>query len=243
MESASPGPLSQGKVLIVNDNAPARRSLHSTLFSLGFDVGEAVTGEEAIALCHIVKYDAVLLNVDASGKYSPGTFRELRHQRPRVAILVLGVHDDHERRVEALEAGVDDYLSAAVNPRELAARIRAILRCLRVPSSQPEDIISIGDVQLHPERRLVTKAGEPVHLTPKEFDLLHYLMSHAGLPVMHSRLLHVIWGSDYANQLEYLRTFVRQIRRKLEDDATNPKYLVTDSHVGYRFVDSTQLSQ
>lgn len=236
-----PAPAKQeGKLLVVDDDPAVRRTLHTTLYSLGFDIGEAGTGDEAIALCRIVRYEAVLLDINMPGKDGVETCRELRRLLPRVAIIMLSVNDDHERKIEALEAGADDYVTKPFHMRELTARIRSALRRSRASSVQSEELISIGDVELHAARRLVLKAGEPVHLTPKEFDLLHYLMSHAGLPITHSRLLHVVWGSEYANQVEYLRTFVRQLRKKLEDDAGNPKYLLTDSHVGYRFIDPSQ---
>src|SRR5580693_10643641 len=230
----------QGKLLVVDDDASVRRTLHTTLYSLGFDIGEAGTGEEALALCRIVRYEAVLLDINMPGKDGIETCRDLRRLLPRIAILMLSVNDDHERKIEALEAGADDYVTKPFHMRELTARIRSALRRSRASSAQTDELISIGDVELHPARRLVMKSGEPVHLTPKEFDLLHYLMSHAGLPITHSRLLHVVWGSEYANQVEYLRTFVRQLRKKLEDDAGSPKYLLTDSHVGYRFIDPAQ---
>jgi two-component system KDP operon response regulator KdpE len=230
----------EGKLLVVDDDASVRRTLHTTLYSLGFDIGEASTGEEAIALCRIVRYEAVLLDINMPGKDGIETCRELRRLLPRLAILMLSVNDDYERKIEALEAGADDYVTKPFHMRELTARIRSALRRSRASAAQTDELISIGDVELHPARRLVLKSGEPVHLTPKEFDLLHYLMSHAGLPITHSRLLHVVWGSEYANQVEYLRTFVRQLRKKLEDDAGNPKYLLTDSHVGYRFTDPAQ---
>jgi len=236
-----PAPAKQeGKLLVVDDDPSVRRTLHTTLYSLGFDIGEANTGEEAIALCRIVRYEAVLLDINMPGKDGIETCRELRRLMPRIAIIMLSVNDDHERKIEALEAGADDYVTKPFHMRELTARIRSALRRSRATSVQSDELISIGDVELHPARRLVLKSGEPVHLTPKEFDLLHYLMSHAGLPITHSRLLHVVWGSEYANQVEYLRTFVRQLRKKLEDDAGNPKYLLTDSHVGYRFIDPSQ---
>ena len=230
----------EGKLLVVDDDPSVRRTLHTTLYSLGFDIGEAGTGEEAIALCRIVRYEAVLLDINMPGKDGIEACRELRRLLPRIAIIMLSVNDDHERKIEALEAGADDYVTKPFHMRELTARIRSALRRSRATSVQSDELISIGDVELHPARRLVLKSGEPVHLTPKEFDLLHYLMSHAGLPITHSRLLHVVWGSEYANQVEYLRTFVRQLRKKLEDDAGNPKYLLTDSHVGYRFIDPSQ---
>lgn len=231
---------SEGKILVVDDDASVRRTLHTTLYSLGFDIGEANTGDEALALCRIVRYDAILLDINMPGKTGIEACRELRRLMPRVAILMLSVNDDHERKIEALESGADDYVTKPFHMRELTARIRAALRRSRAAGTQSEEVIAIGNIELHSARRLVLKAGEPVHLTPKEFDLLHYLISHAGLPVTHARLLHVVWGSEYANQVEYLRTFVRQLRKKLEDDAARPQYLLTDSHVGYRFVDPAQ---
>jgi two-component system, OmpR family, KDP operon response regulator KdpE len=239
----APASKQEGKLLVVDDDASVRRTLHTTLYSLGFDIGEASTGEEAIALCRIVRYEAVLLDINMPGKDGIDTCRELRRLLPRIAIIMLSVNDDHERKIEALEAGADDYVTKPFHMRELTARIRSALRRSRASTAQSDELISIGDVELHPARRLVLKSGEPVHLTPKEFDLLHYLMSHAGLPITHSRLLHVVWGSEYANQVEYLRTFVRQLRKKLEDDAGSPRYLLTDSHVGYRFVDPAQATR
>jgi len=237
----APANKQEGRLLIVADEPPARRTLHAVLHSLGFDIGEAGTGEEAIALCHIVRYEAVLLDINIpGGKRGIDTCRELRRMLPRAAIFMLSVNDDPERRIEALEAGADGYVTKPFQMRELTARIRSALRCLRASSAHSDEPISIADIELHPTRRLVLKAGEPVHLTPKQFDLLHYLMAHPGVPIARSRLLHVVWGSEYADQLEYLRSFVRQLRKKLEDDAANPKYLMTDSHVGYRFIDPAQ---
>ncbi len=236
-------PRQEGKVLIVDDEAALRRALHTTLYGLGFDIGEAASGEEAIALCRIVRYDAVLLDVNMPGKSGIEACAELRRLLPRVAILMLSVTDDQDRKVEALEAGADDYVTKPFHMRELTARIRAALRRARLTAAHSEETIEIGEILLHPARRLVQKTGQPIHLTPKEFDLLHYLMSHSGLPITHARLLHVVWGAEYASQVEYLRTFMRQLRRKLEDDAGNPRYLLTDSHVGYRFADPAQFAR
>jgi two-component system KDP operon response regulator KdpE len=148
---------------------------------------------------------------------------------------MLTVRDSEEDKVLALDAGADDYITKPFNIRELAARIRAAVRRSSTSYVDPGAVIQIGNIELDPIRRLVRKAAEPIHLTPKEFDLLHYLMAHAGLPITHVRLLRAVWGPEYGGELEYLRTFVRQLRKKLEADPADPAYLLTDSHIGYRF--------
>ncbi len=233
----------EGKVLIVDDEAPIRRALHTTLFGMGFDIGEAASGEEGIALCRVTKYDAVLLDINMPGKSGVDTCIELRRMMPQLAILMVSVNDDPEWKIRALEAGADDYVIKPFHIRELAARIRAALRRAKATAHGAEEVITIGDLTLHPTRRLVQKAGFTIHLTPKEFDLLHYLMAHPGLPIMHSRLLQAVWGPQYSGQVEYLRSFVRQLRKKLDDDAARPRYLLTDAHVGYRFVDPGEWSE
>jgi two-component system KDP operon response regulator KdpE len=118
------------------------------------------------------------------------------------------------------------------------ARLRAAVRRAQMPEEKQDAVITIGDIELHPTRRLVLKSGQPVHLTPKQFDLLRFLMCHSGRPVPHERLLKFVWGNEYQGELEYLRTFMSQIRKKIEDDPANPKYLLTDAYVGYRFCEA-----
>ena len=122
--------------------------------------------------------------------------------------------------------------------RELIARVKAALRRSRAADEWHDERIAIGDIEIFPARRVVLKANKAVHLTPKEFNLLQYLMSHAGLPLSHARLLLAVWGRESANQVECLRTYMLQLRRKLEDDPGHPRYLLTHSHVGYRFVEA-----
>jgi two-component system KDP operon response regulator KdpE len=150
---------------------------------------------------------------------------------------MLTVQDGEDRKVEALDAGADDYITKPFQLRELTARLRAAVRRNKVTDSDSQKI-AIGDVSIDLERHLVEKNGRPVHLTPKQFEVLHYLMSNAGRPIPHARLLRSVWGPEYGNELEYLRTFIRQIRMKIEDDPADPKYLLTDSHIGYRFSES-----
>jgi two-component system KDP operon response regulator KdpE len=243
-QTAAQSDQSEGKVLVIDDDASVRRALHTTLLSLGFEVGEAASGEEAIELCRIIKYDAALLDINMPGKGGIDTCAELRRMRPRLAILMISVNEDYERKIKALEAGADDYVIKPFHMRELTARIRAALRRTRATGGtlEIEDVITIGDLSLNAARRLVQKAGYTIHLTPKEFELLHYLMANRGLPITHARLLHAVWGAQYVGQVEYLRSFVRQLRRKLDDDAANPRYLLTENHIGYRFADPADRS-
>jgi two-component system, OmpR family, KDP operon response regulator KdpE len=225
----------QGKVLIVDDEPSIRRALRTTFGTLGFDIAEAVTGEQALPLLRTANFDAVLLDINMPGMGGLEACREIRRQFPRVAVLMLTVRDNEDDKVEALEAGADDYVTKPFPIRELVARVRAAVRRSHAPAGNGNAVITIGEITLDPARRLVQKSGQTVHLTPKEFDLLHHLMKNAGLPMMHARLLNAVWGPEYGNELEYLRTFMSQLRKKLEDDTARPKYLLTDSHLGYRF--------
>jgi len=231
---------SEGKILIAGPDVPLRRTLHSTLFHLGFDIGEAANIEEALALCRIVTYDAVLLDVTAVGADDLQICSELRRVLPEVAILMLSVKDDREGTVEALEAGADAWLTRPFEIRELTARLRTVLRRTRSSDPRapraPQEIV-IGDVSLNPARRLVKKTGSRIHLTPKEFDLLHCLMTRPGMPVTHARLINILWGEDYSTQMDGLRTLVRQLRKKIEDDPGRPRYILTECRIGYRFAD------
>jgi two-component system KDP operon response regulator KdpE len=225
----------QGSILIVDDDASVRRAVQITLQTLGFSTSEASGGEEALRLARATPYDVVLLDINMPGLDGLETCRQLRRLFPRIAILMLTVLDNEEDKVNALEAGADDYVTKPFHIRELTARIRASIRRVQVLEDKKTATIRIGDIELDPARREVSKAGNIVHLTPKEFDLLHYLMAHADLPITHGRLLQAIWGPEYGHEVEYLRTFIRQLRKKIEDDSSVPKYLLTDIKIGYRF--------
>ncbi len=235
--STAPGSerTSQGKLLIVDDEPSVRWALHRTLRVMGFEISEAENGEQALALVRTIRFDAILLDIAMPGMDGVQTCREIREVMPLVGILMVTVKDSETDKIQALDAGADDYVTKPFNVRELAARIRAAVRRSQTLPANAAAAINIGEIELDPGRRLVRKAGDTVHLTPKEFDLLHCLMSHAGLSLTHARLLAAVWGPEYRDQVEYLRTFIRQLRRKLDDDAAKPRYLLTDSHVGYRF--------
>lgn len=227
----------QTTILIVDDELSIRTSLRTILTGLGFSVIEAARGEEAIALVRTARFDVVLLDINMPGLGGVEVCRQVRRIAPVLSIVMLTVQSSEDRKVEALDAGADDYVTKPFQLRELIARIRAAVRRNRT-ADEETSLILIGDVRLDVERHLVQKNGKTVHLTPKQFDLLHYLMANAGRPVPHAKLLRTIWGPEYGNELEYLRTFVRQVRMKIEDDPANPSYLLTESHIGYRFSES-----
>jgi two-component system KDP operon response regulator KdpE len=226
------------RILVVDDESAIRRALRPPLMELGFQVAEASRGEEALQALRNAPHDVVLLDINMPGIGGIETLKRIRSFAPRLPVLMLTVRDDEEDKVEALELGADDYVTKPFSTRELIARIRSAVRRVRAPA-RPEDApIEIGEIRLEPAKRLVTKRGTPVKLTRKEFDILYCLMSRAGRVVTYAKLLTAVWGAESREEVEYLRTFVRQLRKKIEDDPSNPLYLLTDVYVGYRFADA-----
>jgi len=232
--------MSQTRVLIVDDDASIRKALHASLSGLGFEIEEAAGGEQAVSFVRSERYDAALLDINMPGMGGIEACRTMRRLEPQLPILMLTVRNDADDKIEALDAGADDYITKPFHVGELMARVRAAVRRSRATQSDKDAVITIGDIELDTICRLVRKRGLVVHFTPKEFDLLHCLMSQAGRPITHARLLTSVWGTEYGNELEYIRTFVRQLRKKLEDDPSRPQYLLTESYIGYRFRDPAQ---
>jgi two-component system KDP operon response regulator KdpE len=228
----------QGAILIVDDDASIRGALHAILRAQGFNTCDASGGEEALVLARTTPQDVILLDMNMPGMGGLETCKQLRILLPRSVIVMLTVRDSVEDKVQALEAGADDYLTKPFYLQELIARVRAALRRGQVTEAHTDAVIRVGDIEMDVTRREVRKAGRLIHLTRKEFDLVYHLMSHAGLPLTHERLLNAVWGPKYSHEVEYLRTFMRQLRKKIEDDPANPRYLLTDMQVGYRFRDS-----
>ena len=225
----------KNKVLVVEDDAGIRQSLFETLGALGFAVGEAMNGEEALVRLRMVDYDAVLLDINMPGMGGLETCRRISQNDTHLPIIMLTVRDDVKDIVEALDAGACDYVTKPFQIGELTARLRAATRRPGPPPVKQDTIIVIGDVTLDYERRRVDKRAEDIHLAPKEFETLRYLMENAGRPVRHETLLRSIWGPLYGNEREYLRVVVNQLRKKIEDDPASPTYILTESHIGYRF--------
>ena len=224
-----------GRILIVEDDLALRRTLRTTLDALGFDVGEASNGEEGLQRLRMADYEAVLLDINMPGAGGIETCQRIRRIFTRLPILMLTIRDSEDDKVDALDAGADDYVTKPFQIRELTARIRSAIRRFRAPEAPSEMPITVGEVMLDPGRRRVERSGIAVHLTPREFDALQFLMEHAGRPITHVRLLTALRGPDSGNDREYLRVLIGQLRKKIELDAANPEYILTDSHVGYRF--------
>ncbi len=223
-------------VLVVDAEIAVRTALCATLKDLGFASLATAKAEEAIYLARRTEVHAVLLGRCTSGKSGIQICRSIRRSFRRLPILMLSECDSEDESVEALDAGADDYITKPVRHRELRARLCAAIRRAQSPETN-DDVLVSGEISLDPVPHLVQKGEETVHLTPKEFDLLHYLMAHPGRLISHERLLISVWGPEYGREIEYLRTFMRHLRKKLEDNPSLPRYLLTIPYIGYRFED------
>jgi two-component system KDP operon response regulator KdpE len=161
--------------------------------------------------------------------------REIRAHLPKIGIVMVTVQDGENEMVRALEAGADDYITKPIRFRELVARLRAVLRRLRIENAVEPTLLRAGDLDLDINRHVLYRQGKIVHLTPTEFELLALLMRHQGAPVTHAKLLRSVWGPEYGTELDYLRSFIKTLRKKMEADPAKPKYIVTEPWVGYRF--------
>jgi two-component system, OmpR family, KDP operon response regulator KdpE len=225
----------QLNTLVVDDEPSFRRVLRTSLATSGFAVEEARSGEEAVAMLARSAFDLVLLDVNMPGIGGVEACREIRAHMPKIGIVMVTVQDSESEIVKALEAGADDYITKPIRFRELVARLRAVLRRLRIDDAGEPTLFQAGDLELDINRHMLYRQGEPVHLTPTEFELLALLMRNHGVPVTHAKLLRSVWGPEYGTELDYLRSFVKTLRQKVEDDPAKPKYILTEPWVGYRF--------
>jgi len=220
------------KILIVDDEPQIRRVMRTTLASQGYAVAEAKTGEEALQAVPVERPDLILLDVNMPGRSGLETCREIRVVSD-VPIIMLTVRNSERDKVQALDAGADDYVVKPFGSEELLARIRAALR-RSTPSEALPPFVS-ADLTIDFEKRSITVNHQPVRLTPKEFELLHHLVANRGKTESHRRLLQAVWGPDYGEETEYLRVFINQLRKKIELDPRRPRYIHTEPWVGYRF--------
>jgi two-component system, OmpR family, KDP operon response regulator KdpE len=227
--------MSAGRILVVDDDPQIRRAMKATLTARGYEVSDARTGEEAIDQLSKERYDLVLLDINMPGANGLETCRVIRSASD-VVIIMLTVKNTEKDKVEALDAGADDYVTKPFSTPELLARIRASLRRLpQLPDDAGLEQLTKQGVQIDLPSRQVTVHGRSAHLTAKEFDLLSYFLARPNKTIAHRELLQAIWGPDYGDELEYLRVFVNRLRKKIEPDASKPRFLLTDAWAGYRF--------
>ena len=222
-------------ILLIDDEPQIRRVLRNSLTSKGAKVLEAASGEEALELLREHTVDVVTLDLNMPGM---GGFKACQAIRAGwdVPIIVISVRDTEADKIEALDAGADDYLSKPFSFEELMARIRAALRRAGFATDNTPNRISAPNLEIDFAERRVIAGGRPVRLTPTEFDILRYLVANANKPVQHRRLLQAVWGPEAGDQIEYLRVFINQLRKKIEPAGPRPTFIVTEPKIGYRFV-------
>jgi two-component system, OmpR family, KDP operon response regulator KdpE len=226
-------------ILIVDDEPQITRVLRTSLSAQGYDIRVANSGEMALEIMKDWQPSLIITDLSMPSVDGVQLTRAVR-AASQVPIVVLSVRDQERQKVEALDAGADDYVTKPFGMNELLARVRANLR--RVPAdNEPDDIIEVGDFRIDTAARKVMVRNREVRLTPKEFELLVYLARRPGKVVNHRTLLGAIWGGQNTEQVEYLRVFVGQLRKKLEPDAASPRYILTEPWVGYRFEPGEQL--
>jgi len=225
--------LSAGRILVVDDEPQIRRIMRVTLTGAGYEVDDAKTGEEALGKVREFRPDLVLLDINMPGMGGLAACRAIRSDA-NTAIIMLTVHNTEAAKVEALDAGADDFVTKPFSTPELLARIRAALRRLPVTQSSPSRF-QVGQLTIDFTARTVSQGGTSSHLTPKELDLLRYLTQHANEAVSHRELLQAVWGPDYGDQVDYLRAFIKSLRKKIEPNPDSPQYITTEPWVGYRF--------
>ena len=226
--------MSGERILVVDDEPEIRNALEKTLRGAGYDVDAAASGEDALVQASVRPPEAVILDLVLPGKSGVEVTRELREWSD-APVLILSVVGEEPEKVAALDAGADDYVTKPFGMDELLARLRATLR-RSAPSSEP--VIRIGDLEIDLDKRSAKRAGELLQLTPHEFRLLRLFATNEGKLLTHRTILREVWGAAYQSESHYLHVYVSQLRRKIEPDPTRPRYLLTETGAGYRFVDS-----
>ena len=225
--------MSEGHILIVDDEPQIRRVMRTTLVTHGYEVTDARSGDEAVEIFRPDKYDLVLLDMNMPGMTGVEACRAIRVGSD-VAIIMLTVRNSQKDKVDALDAGADDYVTKPFSMPELLARIRAALRRAAVSAEFEATHLQLGHIEIDFKSRQVISRNEQVRLTGKEFDLLCYLAARPNRTVTHRELLQAVWGPDYGGEQEYLRVFVNRLRKKIERLPASPKFLLTEPWIGYR---------
>lgn len=223
------------EILIIEDDAEIRRFLRTTLSAEHYRLQEATTATDGLQLAGIHRPDVILLDLGLPDADGVDVIREVRKWNRNLPIIILSVRSHERDKITALDAGADDFVNKPFAVGELLARIRAALRRASVVPEQAA-VFRAGDIEVDLDKRRLLVNGTEVRLTPIEFKLLSILIRHADRVVTHRQLLSEVWGANYHDQIHYLRVYMLQLRRKLEADPTQPRYLRTESGVGYRLM-------
>src|SRR5215471_5723485 len=208
--------------------------MKSALTKQGYFVADARSGEEALECIRQERFDLILLDRNMPGMGGLEVCHQVRATSD-VAIIMLTVRKKEAEKIEALDAGADDYVTKPFSMPELLARIRANLRRVPLAPKEGPRVLSFDEVQINLGSHEVLVNGRDVHLRPKEFDVLHYLITNPNVVVPHGKIIQAIWGPDYGNEVEYLHVIVNQVRKKIEPEPNKPRYILTEPRVGYRF--------
>jgi two-component system KDP operon response regulator KdpE len=228
--------MSAGRILVIDDDPQIRRAMRSTLTAHGYQVSDARSGEEGLEELRASGFDLVLLDMNMPGMGGMEACRLIRSGSETTAIIMLTVSNTERDKVDALDAGADDYITKPFSMPELLARIRATLRRMpQAPGHADLQPLAAHGVNIDLASREVTVNGRTSRFTAREFDLLSYFLVRPNKTIAHRELLQAVWGPDYGDELEYLRVFVNRLRKKIEPDPSKPMFLVTDAWAGYRF--------
>lgn len=222
------------RILVVDDEPQLRRVMKAALAKQEYIVADARSGEAALDMLRKERYDLVILDRNMPGMGGLDACHAIR-EHSDVGIIMLTVRKDESERIEALDAGADDYVTKPFSMPELLARIRANLRRMPLLSRQGTAVLTFDEISVDLGSHHVSVRGQDVRLTPKQFEVLQYLISNANIAIPHAKILQAIWGPDYGNEVEYLHVVVNQLRKKIEPDPSKPRYILTEPWFGYRF--------
>jgi two-component system KDP operon response regulator KdpE len=222
------------KILVADDEKNVRMFIRANLLARGYEVYLAKDGVETLEVAELILPDVIVLDINMPRMDGIEACRRLR-EWANMPIIILSVRGDEKDKVKALDEGADDYITKPFGVEELLARIRVALRRSSGPTIVAP-LFTAGDLEVDLSKRLVRRRGQLVKLTQSEYELLVHLVSNCGKVLTHAELLHKVWGPEYGAEREYIRVFVGQLRRKIEDDPSNPRFIVTVPRMGYRFV-------
>ncbi len=224
----------EGRLLVVDDDPQLRRVMRAAFTKQGYIVEDARSGETALEKLRAERYDLVILDRNMPGMGGVATCRSIR-EHSDIGIIMLTVRKAEPERIEALDAGADDYVTKPFSMPELLARIRANLRRVPMSPRQGPPVVAFDGIEVDLGSRHLSIHGRDVRLTPKQFEVLQYLVTNPNVAIPHVKILQTVWGPDYGNEAEYLHVVVNQLRKKLEPEPSKPRYIITEPRFGYRF--------